>query len=102
MIFKNENVNAEMIEIMQSLHRYVPSKTVLKEGEQRVELLESCLFGGDQLTCARGRSAKRHRQDSATEVEKLDGLRPVVEDWHTKMCVFEVGRIAYTMSMGCN
>lgn len=84
-----------MIEIMESLHRYVPSKTTARDGENHVELLDSCLFGGDQLTCARARSAKRHRQDSETEVERLDGLQPVVEDWHAKMCLFEVGRYGY-------
>ena len=31
-----------------------------------------------------------HRQDSSTSAEQLDGLEPVVEDWHTKMCMFEV------------
>ena len=50
---------------------------------------EHYLFGGDQLTCARARSAKC-RQDSATAIERLEGLLPVIEDWHTKMCHFEV------------
>ena len=87
---KNENVSSEMIEIMQELHKNVPIKCVIVDGVQRDEVIESCLFGGDQLTVARARSAKRHRQDSATSVERLDGLVPVVEDWHTKMCWFEV------------
>ena len=78
-----------MTEIMESLHRYVPSRTTSREGEK--EVLNSCLFGGDQLTCARAGSAKQHRQDSETEIERLDGLQPVVEDWHAKMCLFEVG-----------
>lgn len=72
---------------MESLHQYVPSR-VSQDGSG--EVLDSCLFGGDQLTCSRARSAKRHRQDSKTAVERLDGLEPVVEDWHTKMCLYEV------------
>ena len=80
-----------MIEIMEALHHYVPSKTTSRDGEKHVELLDSCLFGVDQLTCGRAQSAKRHRQDSETEIERLDGLQPVVEDWHAKMCLFEVG-----------
>ncbi len=70
MTLRNENISAEIIEIMESLHHYVPSRV----SEQcSVQLLESCLFGGDQLTCARGRSAKRHWQDSKTAVERLSG-----------------------------
>ena len=72
-----------MIEIMENLHQYVPTKSV---GSSR-EIVENYLFGVDQLTCARARSAKHHRQDSATAVERMEGLLP---DWHTKMCLFEV------------
>ena len=85
MILKNENINGEMIEIMENLHQYIPTNSV---GSSR-EIVENYLFG-NQLTCARARSAKRHRQDSATAVERMEGLLPVVEDWHTKMCLFEV------------
>lgn len=78
---------------MQELHKYVPTKSnppATGDGVHMEEVLETCLFGGDQLTAARARSAKRHQQDSATSAEWLDGLEPVVEDWHTKMCLFEV------------
>ena len=77
MILKNENINGEMIEIMENFHQYVPTKSVGSSRE----------IGGDHLTCARARSAKHHRQDSATAVERMEGLLPVVEDWHTKMCL---------------
>ena len=46
-ILKNENINGEMIEIMETLHQYVPTKNV---GSSR-EIAEHYLFGGDQLTC---------------------------------------------------
>ena len=82
MILKNENINGEMIEIMENVHQYVPTKSV----DSR-EIAENYLLGGDHLTCARARSAKRHRQDLATAVERMEGLLPVVEDWHTKMCL---------------
>ena len=58
-----------MIEIMENLHQYVPTKSV---GSSR-EIAESYMFGGDQLTCARTWSAKR-QQDSATAVKKMEGL----------------------------
>ena len=82
-----------MIEIMDKVQQYLPHTTdkyTTVDGVPKADILEKCLFGGDQLTCARARSAKRHHQDSATPLEKLDGLEPVVEDWHTKMCLFEV------------
>ena len=75
-----------MIEIMENLHQYIPTKSV---GSSR-EIVENYLFGSDQLTCARVRSAKRHRQDLATAVERMEGLLPVDEDRHTKMCLFDV------------
>ncbi len=89
---KNENVNSEMIEIMQAMHQYVPTSvdgSTMVDGVPKTDVLEQCLLG-DQLTCERTRSAKQHRQDSATTMERLCGLEPVVEDWHTKMCLFEV------------
>jgi len=82
-----------MIEIMESIKRYVPftiDKSITLDGVPKTDILETYLFGGDQLTCARARSAKCHCQDSATPLEKLDGLEPGVEDWHTEMCLFEV------------
>ena len=74
MILKNENINGEMIEIMENVHQYVPTKSV----DSSREIAENYLFGGDQLTCARARSAKHHGQDSATAVERMEGLLPVV------------------------
>ena len=65
MILKNENINGKMIEIMENLHQYVPTKSVSSSRE----IVENYLFGGDHLTCARVRSAKHHRQDLATAVE---------------------------------
>ena len=59
-----------MIEIMENLHQYIPTKSV---GSSR-EIAENYLFGGDQLTCAQVKSAKHHRQDLATAVERMEGL----------------------------
>ena len=45
------------------------------------------LFGGDLLTCARaggGGDAQRIRQS------RLEGLIPVVKDWHAKACFLGV------------
>ena len=48
------------------------------------------LFGGDQLTVARARGAIRQRQTSETAMGMMEGLIPVVEDWHAKVCLISV------------
>ena len=89
-----------MIEIMAYHHNeYVP--LVEKEISTEIETLNAqvklkaseihcILFGGDQLTAARARSAKRHVANADSDTGKLHGLIPVTEDWHTKMSLLLV------------
>lgn len=87
-----------MCQIMDNLHKYVPTltedkKVTLPNCEeielQHTEMWET-LFGGDQPTvaCARGSISVRYTHKSKTE--KLLGLLPVVEDWHSKMTLLQV------------
>lgn len=48
------------------------------------------MLGGDQMTAARIRGSKRVVSNSQCGTDCLDGFVPVVEDWHTKMCLLEV------------
>ena len=48
------------------------------------------VLGGDQLTAARARGSKRIRHNEERGKDRLEGLMPVVEDWHAKMCFLEV------------
>ena len=52
------------------------------------------LFGGDQLTVARARGSAAIRSDHVTSIctrkDRLEGLVPVVEDWHAKQCLLKV------------
>ena len=84
---------------MTSLNKYVLS--VEKNQECLVESIgerlhlkkaqEHCLlFGGDQLTAARARSAQQNVMNSDDDHQKLLGLTPVVEDLHTKMNLLSV------------
>ncbi len=81
-----------MIEIMTHLHQYVLSLTfeerkTISTGEMTVKekaILHSVLFGGDQLTVARGRGARKGKVNSQSDTKKLSGLIPVIEDWHAK------------------
>ena len=81
---------------------YVPSKDVERtftvpneEGPASVITVEdkkftTLLVGGDQLTVARIRGAQMIRGNSETSEQRFDGLLPVCEDWHAKMCFLEV------------
>ncbi len=87
-----------MIEIMELLQKYVPVHTeeMLVEvpgvGEKKVhaDRFHHVLFGGDMLTAKRARGSKFIRSNSARGLDQLEGLLPVVEDWHTKVCFLGV------------
>ena len=49
------------------------------------------LFGGDYLTAVRMRGAQSLRATEERAVDRLDGVIPVVEDWHTRMTLVKVG-----------
>lgn len=91
---KNENKTDDMVDIMSHLHQYVPAveytrKVFIPTTEETVEVPQarfySILFGGDQLTVARARGAKKVRVNSVSQITRLDGLIPCAEDWHTKL-----------------
>ncbi len=83
-----------MIEIMDQIHSYTPTKQYTEEFIETSTnevinipkaLIHPVLFGGDQLTAARARGAKRAKANSIDPCLKFDGLIPVAEDWHTKL-----------------
>lgn len=47
-------------------------------------------IGGDQLTVARVRGCQRLRSNSNDGTARLEGLVPMVEDWHARVCFPEV------------
>ena len=46
--------------------------------------------GGDQLTAARVRGSQRVRNNGQRGLDRLEGVAPVVEDWHAKGCLLAV------------
>lgn len=93
----------QMCEIMDKLHEYVPVVDVKEfydlfdDGciiEVEEEMFHQILFGGDQLTVARARGSVAIRSDHVTSIcsgrDRLEGLFPVAEDWHTKQCLLKV------------
>ncbi len=82
MLPKNENVNNEMIEIMETIQeKYVP---------QTSSGLNTTFFGGDQLTEERSRNVQIARSDGRTTKERLEGVWPKNEDWHAIRIAYDV------------
>ena len=84
---------------MESLHEYVPthstlSKEAISRDNEEVDVMNDkfhpILFGGDQLTVARARGCQKIRKNSERGKERLEGLTPVCEDWHSKLCLLGV------------
>lgn len=90
MILKNENKLDEMVDILSELQRFVPTAEGGSDGKTPIHQV---LFGGDQLTAKRARSAIRIRANSVTDADRLQGFIPVSEDWHTKVIFLEVSCI---------
>lgn len=98
-LLKNENVGSEMIEILANLQKYVPYKDctnlmyVPSTGEVAISesaIYQNVLFGGDQLTAARARGAITAMANHPTPRSLLEGIIPVIEDWHTLVVLLEV------------
>ena len=98
-LMKNENKMDDMVDILTHMHQYVPShaatKTVQVPGTEypenvQLERLHHILIGGDQLTAERVKGAQSLRKNSTHAVGRLEGLVPVSEDWHAKVCFLQV------------
>ena len=48
------------------------------------------ILGGDQMTCTRVWGERRNRSNSDRDINRLQGLTGVLEDWHAKMCLLGV------------
>lgn len=100
-ILKSETSHADMIGILEDLHKYVPMVSSLRKTDVSIEgeveeccIHEDCfhrvLFGGDQLTAVRARGAQRIRSNSERPLDRLEGLEAVCEDWHAKATLLAV------------
>ena len=99
---KDEKKLNDMVDILLELHKYVPMTRTTEAfdiagpgGCMEVEEIDIChfhhiLLGGDQLTVARVRGSQGARRNMNNGKGRLEGLIPVIEDWHTKMCAMKV------------
>lgn len=74
-LFKNENLNDEMIDILQAIHdNYVPLTETKEETDDACtkfpEVAEQIFFGGDQLTDERARNSVAARGDGDSLYER--------------------------------
>lgn len=89
----NENNLDDMSQILHNFHELIP--THKKEGHlilpngSVLEFDDTSFFkvflGGDQLTIARIRGAQAMRASHDGPVDRLEGVIPVIEDWHSRM-----------------
>ena len=81
---------------MSEIHKYVPKKVshTVEDTDETISIpsdkLHPILLGGDQLTAARARGAKKAKINSVDPSLRLDGLHAVTADWHTKLNLLEV------------
>lgn len=101
---KCETKTDEMIDILTELQQYVPQRTTDEScphpmSQEAVtyksDVFHQILFGGDQLTVERIRSAQRARSNSNREEDKLMGFIPVIEDWHAEVTLLSVRLLYY-------
>jgi hypothetical protein len=94
LLFKNENINENMIDILQELHdKYLPISKHIQDGDEIVNIHEKLFFGGDELTDERARNSKDARCDGDSQFERLEGFLSKVEDWHAVRILYQVNKI---------
>ena len=87
-----------MVDIMPHIHQYVPvmeymqDTPVLFSEEVPVPqaIFYSIVFGGDHVTAARARGARRAKINSLTPVTHLEGIIPCAEDWYAQLNLLDV------------
>lgn len=93
-----------MFAIMDEMQQYVPSirqtATVAagdKEYQVEQDVVHSLLFGGDQLTVKNARAAQTAKSAEPLSLGRLEGLVPVFEDWHARLCLLSVSKKDYNV-----
>ena len=81
------------------MQQYIPVKEFTREvfipslgksiSEEQAHLTKT-LFGGDQLTAARAQGAILAMANASSPLKRLQGMIPVIEDWHAQVVLLEV------------
>ena len=102
MSLKNETKYEDMVCVLEELHDYMPtiSTTAIvdvsdtEQTELTYDDFHYILTGGDLLTAARARGSQRIRKCGERPKDRLEGILPVCEDWHAKMCLLGVSDLS--------
>ena len=86
-MFKNENENADMLEILQHFQSYIPKNV---DGTY-----DGQVFAGDQLTVERAVNVIASRSNGYTAESRLEGLTLQLGDWHTGVKILSVSYILF-------
>lgn len=84
-IFQNENVTEEMIEILKKFQSYIPSVTI--NGTKKYV---DQICAGDQLTVERAVNSIHSVSNGYTADDRLEGFTMQIGDWHTGVKILEV------------
>ena len=85
LIFKNENVNEDMKDILQQFHGYLPQKD---DGG-----IDGQLFSGDQLTIERAVNVIASVANGYTPEDRLEGINLQLGDEHAAVKLLSVSKI---------
>jgi len=84
-LFKNENVTEDMIDILKKFQSYLPFASV--NGEKRF-LNQLCV--GDQLSVETAVNSIHSVSNGYTPEDRLEGFAMQLGDWHTGVKILEV------------
>lgn len=84
-IFKNENVTEDMIDILKKFQSYLPYASV--NGEKKF-VNQLCV--GDQLSVERAVNSIHSVSNGYTTEDRLEGFTMQLGDWHTGVKILEV------------
>lgn len=90
LIFKNENANEDMIEILQQFHDYLP--------QTHNGGIDGQLFSGDQLTIERAVNIISSVANGYTPKDRLEGINLQLGDWHAAVKLLSVSKTILKLS----
>ena len=82
MLFKDENVNEDMLTILQTFHSYLPR---LANGQ-----IDGQIFTGDELTVERAINVIAAVANGFTPEARLEGINLQIGDWHAAVKLLSV------------
>ena len=81
-IFKNENLNEDMLSILKVFHTYLPRTP---DGG-----VDGQIFAGDQLTVERAINVIASVANGHTPEDRLEGINLQLGDWHAALKLLTV------------